>query len=301
MEQQILVGTTDGLHTLNGNAEVHLGGLQVKALAGNEAGWWCAVEESDVWHAETGGEWRPVATLDGLQANCLQAHEGGVHVGTSEAHVYNLRQGSLEQVDSFDETEEQSTWYTPWGGPPDVRSMSSEPDGTVYANVHVGGVVRSSDGGRTWQPTIDIHADVHQVHFDPRSGLVLAACARGLAVSSDEGVTWRYDSAGLHGRYLRAVAVANGTVLVAASTGPYTDRGAVYRRPLNSEEPFKRCQQGLPEWFHDNVDTLCLVAQGPVAAFGTSQGSVFLSTDEGETWTSAAEGLPPVRCLALAQ
>ena len=218
MDQRILVGTSDGLHTLNGDAnKVHIGGHPVKALAGNEYGWWCAVDEGDVWHAETSGQWREVASLDGLQANCLQPHEDGVYVGTSEAHVYNLKEGSLEQVESFDETQGQSTWYTPWGGPPDVRSMSSEPDGSVYANVHVGGVVRTSDGGRTWQPTIDIHADVHQVHFDPESGLVLAASARGLAVSSDEGVTWRYDSDGLHGRYLRAAAVANGTVLVAAS------------------------------------------------------------------------------------
>ena len=63
-------------------------------------------------------------------------------------------------------TEGRDRWYTPWGGPPDTRSMTSA-DGKVYANVHVGGVVRSADAGRTWQPTaLDIDADVSPA-YDP--------------------------------------------------------------------------------------------------------------------------------------
>jgi photosystem II stability/assembly factor-like uncharacterized protein len=175
--------------------------------------------------------------------------------------------------------------------------MSAGPN-TLYVNVHVGGIARSSDGGGSWEPTIDIHSDVHQVLFDPASGLVLAASARGLAFSDNGGKSWQFHTAGLQGTYLRAVAVAGETLLVSASTGPSTRRAAVYRRPLKSEEPFQRCQAGLPQWFSDNIDTFCLAASGSWAAFGTSAGSVFLSQDEGRSWTLAAEGLPPVRCVA---
>ena len=55
----------------------------------------------------------------------------------------------------------------------------------------------------------------------------------------------------------------------------------------------------LPDWFDDNIDTACLAARGHEAAFGSPDGRVFASIDEGETWTAVAEGLPQIRCLAL--
>src|SRR2546429_115455 len=78
-------------------------------------------------------------------------------------------------------------WFTPWGGPPDTRSIS-EDDEAVYVNIHVGGILRSVDCGRTWQPTLPIERDVHKVLARP--GRLYAASARGLAVSPDSGETW---------------------------------------------------------------------------------------------------------------
>ena len=240
-----------------------------------------------------------VTSVETLRANCLLPTAAGLFVGTSEAHLFTLRGEALEPLCPFDKVQGRQDWYTPWGDPPEVRSISADPSGTVYVNVHVGGVVRSTDGGRSWKPTIDVHADVHQVLFDPGSGRVLAASARGLAVSNDGGASWQFDTKGRHGNYLRAVAVAGGTVLVTASTGPSTSHAAVYRRPLDGGEPFEQCRRGLPEWFSDNINTLCLTALDSWVAFGTSEGVVFLSADEGQSWVVAAEGLPPVRCVAL--
>jgi photosystem II stability/assembly factor-like uncharacterized protein len=177
--------------------------------------------------------------------------------------------------------------------------MSVDPSGLVYVNVHVGGVVRSTDNGRSWTPTIDVHADVHEVLVDPISGLVLAASAHGLAVSRNQGESWRFETGGLHGRYLRAVTVAGETILISASTGPFTKRAAVYRRPAHGDKSFERCQRGLPAWFSENINTACLAASGSWVVFGTSTGEVFLSADEGQSWCLLAEGLPPVRCVTL--
>ena len=66
-----------------------------------------------------------------------------------------------------------------------------------------------------------------------------------------------------------------------------------------SDISFQICQQGLPEWFSDNIDTACLAASGSRAAFGTADGSVYTSDDQGATWSLAAEGLRPVRCVAF--
>ncbi|MGH2688516.1 MAG: WD40/YVTN/BNR-like repeat-containing protein, partial [Actinomycetota bacterium] len=190
--------------------------------------------------------------------------------------------------------------YTPWGGPPATRSLSVGPDGVVYANVHVGGILRSADEGRSWEPTIDIDADVHQVLADPSEpGRVFAAAAVGLAVTDDGGASWRYETDGLDASYARAVAIADGLVLVSVSRGPGGQRSALYRCPLGGG-PFERCTDGLPEWFASNVDTACLAAEGPVVVFGTDEGSVFLSEDGGATWRVLADGLPAVRSVGVA-
>ncbi|HEY8199757.1 MAG TPA: hypothetical protein VII47_00210, partial [Actinomycetota bacterium] len=205
-------------------------------------------------------------------------------------------------LESFESADGRDAWYTPWGGPPDVRSMTAAASGDLYVNVHVGGILRSEDGGGSWRPTIDIHSDVHEVRtVDDRPGLVLAAAAVGPAISTDAGASWSVDPTGLHRSYCRAVALSGSTLLVTASDGPFGKRAAVYRRPLTGSEAFEKCRQGLPEWFPGNIDTGCLAATPDLAAFGTEDGEVFLSDDAGASWEVAASGLPPVRALTIVE
>jgi hypothetical protein len=119
-------------------------------------------------------------------------------------------------------------------------------------------------------------------------------------VSADGGDSWDVGNEGLHGSYCRAVAVAADTVLVTASTGPFTDRAAVYRRSLDGGDPFERCTGGLPEWFPSNIDSHCLAASDSAVAFGTDRGEVWISEDEGRIWERAASDLPAVTCVAMA-
>lgn len=298
----ILVGTDDGLHRLDPSGDIRgvdLGGQAVMAIAPEGSSCWAIVDADSVWRS-TGGDWELAASIRGTRANCLAWTSAGLLVGTSEAGLYRLADGALHGVASFDAVDGRAKWYTPWGGPPDTRSISEGPAGAIYVNVHVGGIVRSRDGGRTWEPTIDVDSDVHQVLApEGRPGVVLAACAEGLAVSEDGGDSWRFDTNGLHGPYCRAVAVSGETVLVTASEGHRGRRAAVYRRDLAGGR-FEKCADGLPEWFEGNVNTLCLAASGSEMAFGTEQGQVFVSEDRGATWGQIADGLGGVRCLALA-
>jgi Neuraminidase (sialidase) len=89
--------------------------------------------------------------------------------------------------------------------------MTATSDGTVLlVNVHVGGIPRSTDGGTTWHPTIDIDHDVHDVCAHPtRPGLVAAAAARGLGVSRDGGATWTVEVEGLHASYFQLSSCAD--------------------------------------------------------------------------------------------
>src|SRR5262249_62093256 len=116
-----------------------------------------------------------------------------------------------------------------------------------------------------------------------------------VGVSRDGGVTWEWQNDGLHAPYCRAVALANDTVLLSASSGHHGRRAAVYRRPLDGGPPFERCHVGPPEWFSDNVDTGCLVALGSTVAIGTEDGCVFLSLDGGPRLGEARKRLPARR------
>jgi hypothetical protein len=205
----------------------------------------------------------------------------------------------LEPVESFEAVEGRETWHTPWGDPADVRSIAVGLDGAIYVNVHVGGVVRSRDAGHSWTPTVDIEADVHQVIAHPaRAEVVLAAAYEGFGLSRDGGDSWRFIADGLHAHYARAVAVAGETVLLSASTGPQGRRAALYRKPLDCGTKFVRCSDGLP-WFDHNIDTACLAAEGSLVVFGTDDGRVFRSLDEGAQWTLIAKGLPTITAVTI--
>ena len=75
----------------------------------------------------------------------------------------------------------------------------------LYVSVHVGGILRTTDGV-AWTPTIDLHDDVHQVAVGDDGTVWAATGMRGLAESRDHGATWRYHTDGLHARYALAVA-----------------------------------------------------------------------------------------------
>lgn len=306
----LLIGTTEGLFEVGGTEPGMVLPRPVTCLAaaaGAGAGrrWWALADGRDVLASDDGGaSWAEVATVGaGLEAHCLAAADDGVLVGTSEAHVLRLDGGgggaaaggrpALTPDASFDAIPTRDQWYTPWGGPPDTRSLAA--DGrAMFVNVHVGGVWRSAGDG--WEEKIEVDADTHQVAV--AGGRVLVAAAVGFAESTDGGETFEWSTDGLHATYARAVALAGGTVLLTTSTGPWTKQAAVYRRDVEGG-PFRKAHDGLPEWFTANIDTFCLAASGSTAAFGTDDGEVHVSTDAGRSWEQAASGLPPVRCVLL--
>lgn len=245
-----------------------------------------------LWHRDAG--WTRVATSPGLR--CAVDAPGGVIVGTEGPHLLQLGPSGLERVDGFETVPGRADWYTPWGGPAEVRSLACTTDNVLLANVHVGGIARSADGGRTWVPTIDIAADVHQVRSVwGRQDLVVAAAAVGLCVSTDAGLTWQVHADGLDVTYCRAVAVPDEAILVAASDGPRGRRGAIFRTSIHADEPFER----VTDWTAQPVDSHALDGLGADAIYGTADGEVWQSSDAGRSWTRTHRGLATVTSVSL--
>jgi hypothetical protein len=245
------------------------------------------------------GEWTDIAWSH-HDLSCCVASGDAIFVGTDDARMMRIDVAhSMNALEGFDRVAGRDTWYAgqaivdgqPMGPPLGVRSVTATCDGVVLVNVHVGGIPRSTDGGATWAPTLDVDADAHQVLAHPtRPDLAIAAAAVGLCVSRDGGATWRVEQEGLHATHGLAVAFGQRDLFISTAVDPFSDEGAVYRRPIDGEGPLERVGGGLPQWIA--VDTDCMATRGPMAAIVDKAGRLFASEDDGATWSSLVEDLP---------
>src|SRR5262245_40658782 len=292
-----VVGTADGL--VGSDGEAWLVGREITAVAPDGPGWLALVDGSEVVRVH-GDEVGSRGSVEGETGRCVVGVDDGVLVGTAHARLARVTDRSSELVPSFDEAPGRDDWYTPWSGPPDTRSLSAAPDGRLFANVHVGGILRADEPTGPWSPTIDIDSDVHQVLADPLDAAhVVAATALGLAESRDGGDSWTFSSDGLHAPYARAVALDGERLFLSASTGPRGGRAALYRREPGAEA-FERCDGGHDEWFAGNIDSHRVAAAGGTLLFGTEDGRAFLSPDAGDTWRSVLADATRITCIAVA-
>jgi hypothetical protein len=248
------------------------------------------------------GDWSTIATT-AAELSCCVAVGDAVYVGTDDARVLRIGpNGSLERLAGFDDVVGRDKWYAGSAlidgrlvGPPlGIRSITATCDEAVLlANVHVGGIPRSTDRGATWSPTMEIDADVHQVCAHPtRPEIIIAAAGVGLCVSEDGGESWTTEQEGLHASYCSAVAFAGDDILVAASQDHFAARGAIYRRPIGGPGPLRPVGGGLPAWIAGIADTGCIATHASAAAVIDRSGNLYLSRDTGRTWSCEAEHLP---------
>lgn len=299
----VLVATWgDGLFVISGREREHeLAGHSVQGLTTDGRGGALAVVGNTLRRRSIDGEWSILATAD-CALSCCVATRGTVYVGTHIARVFRLdTDQGLARLHGFDSVKGREAWFAGQAlvngqllGPPlGIRSITATPDGTLLANVHVGGIPRSTDGGNTWHPSIEIEHDVHEVRAHPsRPGIVVAAAAAGLCSSRDGGATWSVHHEGLHARYCSAVAFVGDDALVAASDGHFASQGRIYRRSIEKDGPLSAVLGGLPEWIDGIVETHCISVSGSRVAFADRGGNVYISTDAGLSWSRAAHHLP---------
>lgn len=255
------------------------------------------------------GEWHTIAVSESVISCCMSVGNR-IYVGTDDAQVLRLGiDGQLEQLSGLNETAGRDRWYAGTAlidgrvvGPPlGIRSMAATcDDALLLANVHVGGIPRSADGGVTWHPTIGIDHDVHQVcAHTTRPEVVIAAAASGLCVSKDGGATWNIEQDGLHASYCSAVAFTGDDILVAASESHFAARGAIYRRPIDTSGPLLPIGGGLPRWIEGIADTGHIATRAAEAAVVDQAGNLYLSEDAGRTWSRTIAPLPSPSWLLI--
>jgi hypothetical protein len=300
----------DGVFVFTREERRHeLAGRAVRALAPDRNGAALAIVDGHSLCRRTGeGEWRTIAASQ-LDLACLVVVGDVIYLGTDDARVLRLGDdGEIDPLRGFEAVPGRDTWYAGSAlidgqlvGPPlGVRSMTATSDGAVLlANVHVGGIPRSTDGGMTWHSTIDVDSDVHEVCAHPvHPGIVIAAAAMGLCVSRDGGATWTVERQGLHASYCSAVAFSEGDILVAASTDHFASQGAVYRRPIDGKDSMEPLG-GLPRWLEGIADTGCIATRGSALAVADKAGNLYVSADAGNSWMRRDSGLPTMSSVLI--
>jgi hypothetical protein len=301
----ILVATWgDGLFAVAGDGSTQeIANQPVRGLAPDGRGGALAiVGRHSLRRRAASGEWATVATSE-FELSCCVAAGDTIYVGTDDARVLRLSQGGvLDPMDGFDDVAGRDTWFAGSAivngqrvGPPlGIRSVAANSNGSIlFANVHVGGIPRSMDGGRTWQPTIDIASDVHEVRAHPvNPELVAAAAAVGLCISRDSGATWITERDGLHATHCSGVAFSGDDIIVSAATDPFAAEGRIYRRPVTSDGSLVAVEGGMPAWTEGIVDTGCIATNGSSIVVADRAGNLYVSDDFGRSWSSRSTRLP---------
>ena len=302
----ILVATwRDGLFAVTGDERTQeMENQPVRGLAPDGRGGALAiVGRHSLRRRAPSGEWTTVAKSEFDLSGCMAVRDA-IYVGTDDARMLRLSDcgGVLNSIDAFDSVPGRDAWFAGSAivngqrvGPPlGIRSVAANSNGSIlFANVHVGGIPRSMDDGRTWQPTIDINSDVHEVRAHPANpDIVVAAAAVGLCISRDSGATWIIERDGLHAPYCSAVAFSGDDIILSASTDHFAAEGRIYRRPVKPDGSLVAVEGGMPAWIEGIADTDCIAANGSSIAVADRAGNLYGSDDFGRAWSCRSTGLP---------
>jgi photosystem II stability/assembly factor-like uncharacterized protein len=260
--------------------------------------------------SDGGRSWTDCALPPGIFAVAVSVADGAVYAGTEPSALFRSddRGETWRELDGLLDLPSRPTWSfppRPWTS--HVRWIAPSPHDAdiVLVGIELGGLMRSTDGGRTWADhRPGAQPDVHSLAWHPGDpARAFEAGGGGAAWSEDAGDTWLAADEGLDRSYTWAVAVSpDGTWYVSASTGPRAAHGGgdpqarLYRRDGAVWTPLAG---GLP----DPLPAMpyALVAAGPRLFAGLADGQLWTSAGLGRTWSAVQlEGEGPSRIHALA-
>lgn len=285
---------------------LHADGIRVAARSGD-----ISVAALDrgalLFHTAKGEECVETELPEPIDSLLIESpHAVALLIGTEGAHLFRFshHQRTAHRIHTFDQLACRAHWDTPWGGPPSVRTLASTTDGWVYADIHVGSIMRSSDRGESWEPVNpQLDRDVHQVATCPTvPDRVYANTAHGVYVSSNRGNTWDHRAKDLDNRYGRAIAVHPhhpDLLLASVSDGPHgANVHAQLFRSSDCGRHWQHISGDFPASSRKNINTghICFTADG--TAWACVDNLVFIGRENGSVWEPFWEAPDEVRMLA---
>ena len=229
-----------------------------------------------------------------------------VYAGAEPAALYRSEDGgeSWEECKAFSGIPESASWGFHGDRKSHVRELRFSPgdQDVLYAGIEVGGIVRSRDGGSTWEQLSGTDPDIHTIHVSESSPeIVYTATANGPYRSDDGGDTWTHINVGLARRYSVPVSVSptdHRRVFASVSDNPGRRSGAHAYMSTDAGESWTQLDIGADD---DMVIAYAWDPQDESRVYaGTDSGKLYVSPDAGESWEAIDADLDSIAVGALA-
>ncbi len=191
-----------------------------------------------------------------------------------------------------------ASWDLQWSG--GALVIVQEPrSGALYAGVEGGPILRSLDGGASWQTLSASPVNVSALAIDPTHPQTLyAGGSSGVAKSVDGGAKWRSLTRGLPDFSISRIVVdpLSPQRLYASTTNGERGLFESLFRSDDAGQHWAPADGGVISGF---ITSLAIQPGKRGAVWVVAGGDLFRSLDQGRTWTLAEEGLPPHRVLRV--
>ncbi len=172
---------------------------------------------------------------------------------------------------------------------------------TMFAGIEVGGVVKSGDGGRSWNQLAGTHDDIHFVNISKaKPSRIYVATAAAPYRSDDGGDHWEVINNGLERRYTLHISASPhdaDVVLVTVSSNAGRSNPQFYR----STDGGSHWQ--LIESIGNDADMVVSIDWDPIGQSlvyaGTDGGKIYCSNDDGRQWEPVRVNLSTIAIGAL--
>lgn len=275
---------------------------------------YCGTFGKGLWRSDdAGASWQPIGrgiTRPQIMAVSVSKVEradeyGVVYAGTEPTALYRSENGgdSWQDLSTLRELPSAPTWsFPPRPHTSHVRAIATDPnmEGRLFVAVEAGALVRSSDGGRTWEDRKpDGPFDSHTLAMHPlapdrvysAAGDGFMAPGKGYVESHDGGDTWQRPGEGIRFSYLWGLAVdpANPDTMIVSGApspnhahNPTAAESAVYRRV--ARQAWREIQDGLPDQKGSLAFHLAANEAEPGVFYAANNQGVYRSQDAGQSW-----------------
>lgn len=242
-----------------------------------------------------------------------------LYAGTEPASAFVTRDEGRhwEELPGFAEMKGKEKWDFPM--PPHLahaKAITIDPrhPEVIYVGVEQGGLFKTNDGGRTWReldsywtPEDEVYRDIHQCVLRPNHpDEVYMTSGMGLYRSEDGGDSWvhlteRVSRLGYPDKLIFSPSDDRTMFMCGAKANPGTwitlhsaNAAVLVSRDLG--ENWIEASAGMPEPMTANLEAMCLSAgpHGFELFTGTTDGCVYCSDDEAQSWRCIGGNLPPV-------
>jgi photosystem II stability/assembly factor-like uncharacterized protein len=258
-----------------------------------------------------GATWENLSGIEHprVTAVAVSPTDGAVYAGTEPSALFVSRDGgtSWRELEGMGNLPSAPTWSfppRPWTSHVRAIALSYADPNLIVVGIELGGVLRSADGGETWQDQRPgAQPDCHSLFAHPGAPeLLYEAGGGGFAQSTDFGDSWDGADGGMDLHYVWGLAVDTedpSLVYTSAASGPYQAHGrgssnaTIYRRSGN--ERWQPVLEGLSAFPY----ALCQDPQTPGTLYaGFGDGMILRGANAGESWEEVALVAPELQALA---